>query len=226
MRRARITGVGHYAPPRVVTNFDLEKMMDTSDEWIRERTGIVERRWVDEDTATSDLAAEASKKALQMAELKPEEIDFIIFATLSPDYYFPGSGCLLQHKLGINHIGALDVRNQCCGFIYGLSIADQYIRTGTYNKILLVGAEVQSKGLNLSTEGRDVAVLFGDGAGAVVIEPTDEDRGILSTHLHADGRFATELCVEYPGSAAPQGATHQMLNEERFFPKMNGREVF
>lgn len=227
MKRSRIVGVGHYVPERVVTNFDLEKMMDTSDKWIRERSGIVERHWVDENTSTSDLGVEASKRALENANLRPEDIDFIVMATLSSDYYFPGSGVLVQEKLGIREIGALDVRNQCSGFIYALSVADQFIRTGMYNRILVVGAEVHSKGLNLSTEGRDIAVLFGDGAGAVVLEGTDEqDRGILSTHLHSDGRYAKMLWTECVGSSTPRFLSQDLIDDGRFFPKMQGREVF
>jgi len=226
MRRSRMIGVGHYVPPRVVTNFELEKYMDTSDEWIRERSGIVERHWVDPETSTSDLATEAAKKALENAGLQPSDIDFIIFATLSPDYYFPGSGVLLERKLGIHGIGAIDIRNQCTGFIYGLAVADSFIRTGMYDRILLVGAEVQSKGLDLSTAGRDLAVLFGDGAGAVVLAPTDEDRGVLSTHLHADGKYAELLWTESPGSKTPRHATKELLEAGRMNPKMEGKEVF
>ncbi len=227
MRKSRIVGVGHYVPERVVTNLDLEKIMDTSDEWIRERSGIVERHWVDENTSTSDLGFEASKRAIENANLVPDDIDFIVMATLSSDYYFPGAGVLVQEKLGIREIGALDVRNQCTGFIYALSVADQFIRTGMYNRILVVGAEVQSKGLNLSTEGRDIAVLFGDGAGAVVLEGTDEqDRGILSTHLHSDGRYAKMLWDECMGSSTPKLISQDLIDERRFFAKMHGREVF
>lgn len=226
MRRARIVGVGHYVPPRVVTNHELEKYMETSDEWIRERTGIRERRWVDKDTATSDLALEATKNALKDANLQPEDIEFIVFATLSPDYFFPGSGVLLERKLGLKGIGALDVRTQCTGFIYGLAVADSMIRAGMYNRVLMVGAEVQSKGLDISTRGRDVAVLFGDGAGAVILEATEEDRGVLSTHLHADGNHAELLWTPAPGSAWERFASKEMLEDGRFFPKMEGREVF
>ncbi len=228
MIRARITGVGRYVPPRVVTNHDLEKMMDTSDQWIRERSGIVERHWVDEHTATSDLAVEAAKIALENAGKKPEEVDFIIFATLSPDYFFPGGGVLLQDKLGMPPVGALDVRNQCSGFMYALSTADAFVRSGVYKTILVVGAEVQSKGLNLTTEGRDVAVLFGDGAGAVVVEAFegDETQGILTTHLHSQGKYATYLWTEAPGSAHKHHITHELSDEGRTFPKMKGRDVF
>jgi 3-oxoacyl-[acyl-carrier-protein] synthase-3 len=218
--------MGHSVPPRVVTNADLEKLMDTSDEWIRERSGIKERRWVDEKTSASDLGVEAAKQAIKNANVAPEDIDFIIFATLSNDYYFPGGGVLVQTKLGIKGIGSLDIRNQCTGFVYGLSVADQFIKTGMYNKILLIGAEVHSKGMDISTEGRDLAVLFGDGAGAVIIEATDEDRGVLSTHLHSDGRYAELLWMKGPGSYTPRYVTKELLDDGCFVPRMEGREVF
>ena len=227
MKRARITGTGMDVPEKVVTNQDLEKLMDTSDEWIVERTGIKERRFVEGEIGVSDLALEATRKALATANRTPQDLDFIIFATLSPDYTFPGSGCVLQAKLGVPGIGALDVRTQCCGFLYSLSIADQYIKTGMYKCILVVGAEVQSTGLNLTTAGRDTAVLFGDGAGVVIVEPSEDDnRGILSTHLHADGRYAKELWAEHPGSRRSPRITHQMVDDGSLFPYMNGREVF
>ncbi len=227
MTRAKISGTGFYVPEKVVTNFDLEKIMDTSDEWIRERAGIVERRFVDKEIGAAGLALEASKKALAKANLSAEDIDFIIFATLSPEYQFPGSGVLLQEKLGIPGVPALDVRNQCTGFIYGLSIADQYIKTGVYKKILVVGAEVHSTGLELNTRGRDVAVLFGDGAGAAIVEPSDDaERGILSSHLHADGRFAKELFIENPGGLHIPRLTSEMLEDGSIYPYMNGRQVF
>lgn len=228
MIRARITGVGRYVPPRVVTNHDLKQWMDTSDEWIRERSGIVERHWVDEKTATSDLAVEASKIALEQAGKKPEEVDFIIFATLSSDYYFPGSGVLLQHKLDMPKVGAMDVRNQCSGFVYSLATAKAFIQAEMYKTILVVGAEVHSKGLDISTEGRDVAVLFGDGAGAVVVEGFDDnsDRGILTTHLHSQGKYAEYLWTEAPGSAGPRHISHEILEAGKAAPKMKGRDVF
>jgi len=224
MKRTRIIGLGHYVPPKVVTNDDLSKIMDTTDAWIRERTGIEKRHFVAEGMGTADLAFHATKKALEKSRRRADEIDFIIFATLSPDYFFPGSGVLLQQKLGIDSIGALDIRTQCTGFLYGLSVADSMIRAGQYQRILLVGSEVHSKGLDLTTRGRDVAVLFGDGAGAVLLEASEEEHGILSTHLHADGRYAKELWVEAPGSLAPLPSLN--LEEGRHFPKMNGREVF
>ena len=227
MIRSRITSTGFYVPDKVVTNFDLEKLMDTSDEWIRERSGIMERRYVDSNVGCSGLAVEAAKIALDKANYNAEDIDFIIFATLSPDFDFPGSGVFLQTKLGIKNIGALDVRNQCTGFIYGLSIADQYIKSGMYKRILVVGAEVHSTGLDFSTKGRDLAVLFGDGAGAVIVEPSsNKDCGVLSTHLHADGRYAAELCMKDPGSIEKIRLTHEMIDNGTVFPYMNGRQVF
>ena len=226
MFKARIAGVGHYVPERIVTNTDLEKIMDTSDEWIRERSGIVERHYVAADENNVDMAEKASLRAIESAGKSTEDIDFIIFATLSPDYFFPGTGCLLQERLGLNGVAALDIRNQCSGFVYGLSIADQFIKTGMYKNILLVGSEVQSRGIDLTTRGRDVAVLFGDGAGAAVIERSDNDRGIITTHMHADGRHAKELWVEEPGSVHNPRLTHEMIDSPNIWPHMNGRHVF
>lgn len=226
--RTIVTGTGHYVPPRVVTNQDLEKLMNTSDEWIRERSGIVERRHVDGSVGTSDLAVEAARRAIADAGIDPSSIDFIIAATLSPDHYFPGIGVLVQAKLGLGTIGALDVRNQCSGFIYALSAADQYIRAGTYRRILLVAAEVQSTNLDFSDQGRDMSVLFGDGAGAVILEPNggDDGRGILSTHLFSDGRFASHLWMEKPSPMDNPTFQSGFFDEGRFFPKMEGRNVF
>jgi len=215
-----------YVPPKIVTNKDLEPLVGTTDEWVQERTGIEQRHWVEGEVGASDLAYEASQAALDSAGLKAEDLDFIIFATLSPDYPFPGSGCLLQAKLGVPGIPTLDVRNQCSGFVYALAIADQFIRAGTYSRILVVGAEVQSTGLDLSPRGRNIAVLFGDGAGAVVLQATEGDHGILSTHLHADGRYAKELWLEDPGSRKRPRLTHEMIDSGSIYPKMNGREVF
>lgn len=227
-QRTIITGTGHYVPPRVVTNFDLEKLMNTSDEWIRQRSGIVERRHVDSGVMTSDLAYEASLRAIEDAGIDKSEIEFIIAATLSPDHYFPGIGVKVQAKLGLVPIGALDVRNQCSGFIYALSVADQYIRAGTYKKILLVAAEVQSTNLDYSDEGRDLAVLFGDGAGAVILEPSREDdgRGILSTHLYADGNHAPDLWMEKPSPIDKPPITEELVRTKKFFPRMDGKNVF
>jgi 3-oxoacyl-[acyl-carrier-protein] synthase-3 len=226
--RTVVTGTGHYVPPRVVTNRDLEKLMDTSDEWIRERSGILERHHVEAGIGTSDLAVEAARRAIADAGIDPATIDFIVAATLSPDHYFPGIGVLVQAKLGLGTIGALDVRNQCSGFIYALSAADQYIRAGTYKRILLVAAEVQSTNLDFSDKGRDMSVLFGDGAGAVILEPNTngDGRGILSTHLFADGNFASHLWMEKPSPMDSPTFQTGFFEEGRFFPKMEGRNVF
>ncbi|MCK5034201.1 MAG: 3-oxoacyl-ACP synthase, partial [Calditrichia bacterium] len=182
MYKSKIAGVGHFVPEKVITNFDLEKIMDTTDEWIRERTGIEQRRYAVDGENNVDIAEKASQMALERAGIKAEDIDFIIFATLSPDYFMPGTGCLLQERLGLPGIGALDIRNQCSGFIYGLSIADQFIKTGVYKNILLVGTEVYSRFLNW--KDRYMAVLFGDGAGAAVLQASNDGSEILSTHIH------------------------------------------
>lgn len=204
MQRAKIGGIGYYVPERVVTNEDLIKVMDTTNEWIVERTGIETRRYGQKHLeTTSSMGAKAAAIAIERAGISKEEVDFIIFATLSPDYYFPGCGVLLQRELGITRteIGALDIRNQCSGFIYGLSIADQFVKSGMYKNVLLVGAEMHSMGLDYTTEGRNVTVIFGDGAGAVVVQPTeDEHKGILTTHLHSDGTHAEKLAFINPGS--------------------------
>ena len=247
MPKTKIAGMGFYVPETVVTNFDLEKFMDTSDEWIQERTGIVERRYVKKfEETTSIMGAKAARKALEFAGVEIDAVDFIIFATLSPDYFFPGSGVLMQRELGLNkkQIPALDVRNQCSGFVYGLEVADQFIKTGKYKNILLVGAEYHSMGLDYSTRGRNVTVLFGDGAGAVLLQPTEEPgKGILTTHIHSDGTDAEVLAFINPGAHggyhlgkeqfgyndAPYGEgfiTEKMYNEEMLFPQMDGQTVF
>ncbi len=231
-RRSRIAGVGAHLPPRVVTNDDLAQTMETSDAWIRQRTGIETRHWVEGTTTTSDLALEASREALAMAGIEATDLDMIVLATLSPDHEFPGTACFLQAKLGVPEIAALDIRQQCTGFIYALSIADQYLRTGMYERILVVGAEVHSKGLDKTDRGRDITVLFGDGAGAVVlqactVDDPSRDSHILSTHLHADGRFAKELWLEAPTQTTEGGRiTHEMIDEGRIYPYMNGKLVF
>ena len=228
-RRTIITGTGHYVPPRIVTNQDLEKLMDTSDEWIRERSGIRERHHVDDGVGTSDLAVEAARRAIADAGVDPASIDFVVAATLSPDHYFPGIGVLVQAKLGLGTTGALDIRNQCSGFIYALSAADQYIRAGTSKRILVVAAEVQSTNLDFSDKGRDMSVLFGDGAGAVILEPgpeEDDGRGILSTHLYADGNFVSHLWMEKPCPKDNPTFQKAFFDDGRFFPRMDGRNVF
>lgn len=223
-----ILGVGHYVPSKVVTNDDLAKLMSTSDEWIQQRTGIKERRYVERSgIGASDLAVPAARMALEHAGLTEKDVDAIVFATLSPDHNFPGSGCFLGDKLGLHGVPALDVRNQCTGFLYGLSIADAWVRSGVYRHVLLVGAEVHSTGIELADRGRDVAVLFGDGAGAAIIGPaTSEGQGIKPIHLHADGSGAKELWVEAPASAYEPRLTKEMLDEGKHFPAMNGKQVF
>ena len=228
MTRSTILGIGSYVPKKVVTNDDLAKLMTTSDEWIFQRSGIKERRYIEEDgIGASDLAIPATEKALERAGLEKSDIDAIIFASLSPDYNFPGSGCILGHKLGLPGIPALDVRNQCSGFLYGLSVADAWIRAGVYEHVLLVGSEVHSTGLDFSDRGRDVAVLFGDGAGAVVVgRASDDDHGLLSLCLHADGVGAEDLWVEAPASKYQPRLSQEMLEAGRAFPKMKGKQVF
>lgn len=219
MKNSRIAGVGHYVPDNVYTNDDLAKLMDTSDEWIQERTGIKERRFATKHKeTTATLGANASRVAIERAGITVDDIDFIIFATLSPDYYFPGSGVILQRELGItkSEIGALDVRNQCTGFIYALSVADQFIKSGMYKNILVVGAEMHSSGLEFNTRGRGVSVIFGDGAGAVVVQPTDDtSKGILNSELHSDGTNAEMLSLLSPGS---HGGYHHEDKEQFGFP--------
>ncbi len=230
--RSRITGIGSFVPPRVVTNDDLSRMMDTTDEWIVQRTGIRERRWVEGVTSTSDLALEASKQALESAGMTAADLDMIFLATLSPDHFFPGTAVFLQTKLGIAGIPAIDVRQQCTGFIYALSMADQYIRTGSARRILVVGSEVHSKGLDKSTPGRDVTVLFGDGAGAVVVEATEvsdpaRDPFIMSTHLYSDGAYAEDLWVPAVSTAYDEEIVDpRAIERGDQYPKMNGRQVF
>lgn len=231
--RSKILGTGKYLPTRLLKNQDLEKMLDTSDEWIRQRTGIEQRYWAETNVSTSDLALQASKNALLSAKVDPSEIDLIIFATLSPDHDFPGGGCFLQKKLGLPGVPAIDIRQQCTGFIYGVSIADQFIRTGMYKKVLVVGAEIHSKGLDKSPNGRDVSVLFGDGAGAAIVGATTikdpkRDSHILSTHLHADGAHAEELWVPAPGTGfeSVDRINSGMMEKGLIWPKMNGKTVF
>ena len=226
---SKIKGVGYYVPENIIKNKDLEKLMDTSDEWIQERTGIKERRWVnDNKTSTSLMGTYAAEDAIKDAGLKNDDIDFIIFSTLSPDYYFPGSGVLLQRNLGIKEIGALDVRNQCSGFLYGLSVADQYIKSGMYKNILVVGSEIHSGGLDKTSRGRAVSVIFGDGAGAVVVSSSKSNSGILSTHLHSEGKYAEELALIKPATTFWIDKIIEDKNEDGtgYSPKMNGNFVF
>jgi len=227
MPRAAIAALGTYVPERVVTNKDLEARMETSDAWIRQRTGIEERRWVEEGVGASDLAYEATTRALDRAGWQASDIEAIVYATLSPDHFFPGDGCLLNARLGIPGVPALDVRNQCSGFIYALSVASAWIRVGQYRRVLVVGSEVHSTGLDVSTRGRDVAVIFGDGAGAALLEATDDpSRGVLSTHLHADGRFAKDLWCDAPGSRHHPRASKEQIDAGAVYPTMEGQKVF
>jgi 3-oxoacyl-[acyl-carrier-protein] synthase-3 len=227
--RSAILGLGTFVPPWIVKNDDLKQWMDTSNEWIIERTGIEQRHWVERGSTTgaSDLAVEASRKAIEQAGLKPEQISMIVFATLSPDCEFPGTGVFLQRKLGLKPIPVLDIRQQCTGFLYGLSIADQFIKSGAAEYVLVVGAEVHSSGLDLTTRGRDVSVLFGDGAGAAVVgKSPDPERGILSTHLYADGTFAEDLWLNAISSARSPRITKELIDEGKIYPMMNGKNVF
>lgn len=226
---SRITGLGYYVPDNVVTNNDLSKWMDTSDEWIQERTGIQERRYFSygKDTNAS-MAAAASRQALEHANLTTEDIDVIVYATITPDYFFPGSAFLMQRELKMEGKPVIDIREQCSGFVYAIAVADQFIKTGMYRKALVVGSEIQSTWINKSTEGRNAAVIFGDGAGAVVLQATnDPDHRVLSSHLHADGRFAEDLYIKDPGSSRPdRAATKEMVDEKGFDVFMNGSTVF
>jgi len=229
MRKAKILGVGRHVPSKVVTNDTLTTLMDTSDEWIRQRTGIEERRFSEGSTGAADMGAIAAREALARAQLTTQDIDCIILATLSPDIHMPSSACLLQALLDADQVPAFDVRNQCSGFLYSLALADTFVKTGLYEHVLVVGAEVHSTGIDLTTRGRDVAVIFGDGAGAVVVGPApDGESGILSTHLHADGEFAEKLWLECPASRERPWLTEEMISgdDARMFPKMQGSYVF
>jgi 3-oxoacyl-[acyl-carrier-protein] synthase III len=229
MLHSKIVGLGHHVPETVITNEYLSSKMDTNNEWIIERTGIEQRRWMDpaKDTV-ANMSAKAARMALERAKLTEKDIDFIVFATITPDYFFPGSGVLLQRELGLGgSIAALDIRNACSGFIYALSVADQFIRTGMYKTILVVGAEIQSTALDITTRGRNTAVIFGDGAGAALLQAT-QMAGILSTHLHSDGRFAEELYVKDPGSSRPHSERQpeQISDTSTYKVVMNGNQVF
>ncbi len=245
MPQSKIAGIGYYVPENIFTNNDLTKFMDTSDEWIQERTGIKERRYANRTgETTTTMGVQAATIAIERAGITPQDIDFIIFATLSPDYYFPGCGVLLQRAMKMKEIGALDIRNQCSGFVYALSVADQFIKTGMYKNILVVGSEKHSFGLDFSTRGRNISVIFGDGAGAVVLQPTTKaGQGILSTHLHSDGESAEILAMYNPGTHAnhwlPEKVadfkdaemgemfmSHEMIDNAQNFPNMDGQAVF
>jgi 3-oxoacyl-[acyl-carrier-protein] synthase-3 len=245
MPQSKIAGIGYYVPRNIFTNEDLKKYMDTSDEWIQERTGIKERRYADrQGETTTTMGVEAAKIAIERAGITPADIDFIVFATICPDYYFPGCGVLLQRAMKMGEIGALDVRNQCSGFVYALSVADQFIKSGMYKNILVVGSEKHSFGLDFSTRGRNVSVIFGDGAGAVVLQPTTKTgQGILSTHLYSDGNSAEILAMYNPGTHANHWTpekladfddaemgqmfmSHAMIDKAQLFPNMDGPAVF
>ena len=231
MYNSKITGLGFYVPDHVVTNDDLSKLMETSDEWIQERTGIKERRHVvgDSDTTTA-MGVKAARIAIERSGIDKDEVDFIVFATLSPDYYFPGPGVLVQRDLGLRTVGALDVRNQCSGFVYGLSVADQYVKTGMYKNVLVIGSELHSRGLDMTTRGRGVSVIFGDGAGAAIVSREENpEKGILSTHLHSEGEHAEELSVIAPGMGK-RWVTDILRDNDpddvSYYPYMNGQFVF
>lgn len=230
MFRSILSGVGHYVPEKIVTNEDLAKIMDTSDEWIKARTGIEERRHFTPGIDTcANMGVKAARIALERARLTPDDIDFIVFATLSPDYFFPGSGVLVQKELmGGRTVGALDVRDQCSGFVYALSVADQFVKTGMYQNVLVIGSEIHSTGLDMTTRGRGVSVIFGDGAGAAIVSRSpDDNRGILSTHLHSEGQYAEELAVLDPGSSREVRLSKEMIDDATgIYPYMNGNYVF
>ena len=245
MPQTKIAGIGYYVPENVFTNNDMAEFMNTSDEWIQERTGIKERRYASRTgETTTTMGVDAAKVAIERAGITAKDVDFIIFATLSPDYYFPGCGVLLQRAMKMKEVGALDIRNQCSGFVYALSVADQFIKTGMYKNILVVGSEKHSFGLDFSTRGRNISVIFGDGAGAVILQPTEKaGQGILSTHLHSDGESAELLAMFNPGTHAnhlmqepvadfdnsemgEMFMSHSMINKAQNFPSMDGPAVF
>ena len=232
MSHAAVIGTGFQVPSRTITNDDLTKWMDTSDKWITERSGIKERRWVEVDSdgntieTGAEMGAAAARMAIAEAGIDKDDIDLILYATLSPDVFFPGNGVFIEDLLELNTAGAMDIRNQCTGFVYALAAADGFIRAGTARTILIVGQEIQSTGLDISNEGRDLAVLFGDGAGAVIVQATDEDRGVIASVLHSQGRFARELIGEVPMSTIKGRINQDVLDQGRQYPFMNGSMVF
>ncbi|NEV93858.1 ketoacyl-ACP synthase III [Psychroflexus sp. YR1-1] len=230
MFQSKILGLGKYVPEQVVTNHDLSKLMETSDEWIQERTGIEERRHIKkgDGNSTAIMGLKAAKQAIERADIDKDDIELIVFATLSPDYYFPGCGVQIQEMLGIKTCPALDVRNQCSGFVYGISVADQYIKTGMYKNVLVIGSENHSGGLDMTTRSRHVSVIFGDGAGAALLSRSDDDSGILSTHLHAQGEYIDELSLRGPSTEmwVPEIIAKNPQEDIPYFPKMNGQLVF
>ncbi len=232
MTRATITGTGFHVPERVITNQDMTQWMDTSDEWISQRSGIKERRWVEigpdgrAAETGAEMGAKAATQALEQAGVSPENVDLVIYATLNPDCFFPGNGVFIEDLLGLKTAGAMDIRNQCTGFVYGLAAADGFIQSGVARTVLVIGGEIQSTALNLSTEGREMAVLFGDGAGAVVIQATESDRGILASALHSQGRYAQDLWLEAPTALVPQRINQDMMDQGKHYPTMDGKLVF
>jgi 3-oxoacyl-[acyl-carrier-protein] synthase-3 len=232
MTRAAITGTGYFVPDNVVTNDDLTQWMETSDAWITERSGIKERRWLRQDAAGrtemtgAAMGAAAARMAIAAAGIETGDIDLVVYATLNPDIFFPGNGVFIEDLLELKTAGAMDIRNQCTGFIYGLAAADGFIRTGTAGTVLLIGGEIHSTGLDISTEGRDTAALFGDGAGAVVVQGVEEDRGVIASVLHSQGRFARELMAEAPVATVRDRINPEMMAEKRHFAHMNGSLVF
>ncbi len=227
MPRTQFLGTGFAVPDRVVTNDALSRLMDTSDEWIRTRTGIQERRWIREGETNAGLAHQAAARALEAAGLEAGALDAIIYATSTPDHFAPGNGVYLQRLLGLGPIPSIDIRNQCSGFVYALAMADAFIRCGQFRRVLVVGAEIQSTAMDVSTRGRNTAVIFADGAGAVILGPSDEpDRGILAFDLHGDGSYAEKLWVDSPGSMYHPRVSHEQIDEGRHFLEMDGKEVF
>ena len=226
LQKTAIAGVGFHVPDRIIKNSDLEQWMDTSDEWITERSGIKERRWIENEGGASSLAIQAAKNAMNDAEVTPDEIDLVICATITSDYFFPGISAQVQDALGLNHVGAFDIKAACPAFVYALSVGDQYIKTGHSKTVLVIGAEVQSTALDISTKGRDIAVLFGDGAGAAILKQSENEGAILSTHLQTEGKYLKELWCEGPASKFNPRISKEMLDEGRQYPFMNGREVF
>lgn len=230
MYSSKIKGLGKYVPENIVTNKDLSEIMDTSDEWIQERTGIKERRHIKKGDGNScaKMGVKAAKIAIERAEIDKDDIDLIVFATLSPDYYFPGSGVIVQDMLGIETCPAIDVRNQCSGFIYAISVADQFIKTGMYKNVLVIGSENHSGGLDMTTRGRNVSVIFGDGAGAAVLSRSEDDSKILSTHLHSQGQYSKELSLIGPSTQhwVPEIIAENPQENIPYYPYMDGQLVF
>jgi len=231
MYQSKITGLGMYVPENVLTNADLEKIMDTNNEWIVERTGIEERRHIKkgDGSTTATMGVKAAKQAIDRAQIKTTDIGLILFATLSPDYYFPGSGVLVQELLEIPNCPAMDIRNQCSGFVYALTTADQFVRTGMYKHVLVIGSENHSGGLDMTTRGRNVSVIFGDGAGAAVVSRSEDSRGgILSSHIYSQGKHAEELALIGPSTNrwVPEILAANDPEDLSYYPYMNGQFVF